>query len=307
MVLFSPAKSGALRYVQQFNKQIGGAESNVAIGVQRLGHPSGWFGRLGNDEFGTFILSSIRAEGVDISRVKIDDSAQTGLYFKEKRTRKDVRVTYYRKGSAASLLSPSDVDEEYIKQAKYLHITGITPALSPSCHSTVEEAIYVAKKHGVTVSFDPNIRFKLWDRQQAKQILSSIAFQCDIVMPGLQEAQFMTERETPEEISSYFLEQGVSTVILKLGEKGAYYAEKGKEQFIEGYPVEEVVDTVGAGDGFAAGVIAGRLKGYSWENAIRLGNAVGAMVVTTDGDMEGLPTMEEVKRFLSGQTVDVMR
>ncbi|RNB87713.1 sugar kinase [Brevibacillus fluminis] len=307
MVLFNPGKAGALRYVQHFHKQIGGAESNVAIGVQRLGHQAGWFSRLGNDEFGKFVLSTIRAEGVDTSKVIVDDRGPTGLYFKEKRNKRDVRVTYYRKGSAASFLSPDDLDESYLKQATCLHLTGITPVLSPTCRSAALEAVRIARQNGVMVSFDPNIRYTLWNSSDAKTTLCAIASQCDVVMPGLQEAQFLTGKESPRDISSYFLEQGVSAVILKLGEQGAYFAVKGHEQFVPAFPVDDVVDPVGAGDGFAAGVLAGRLKGWDWDEAVRLGNAVGAMVVQTDGDVEGLPAFEEVERFLQKPAADVSR
>lgn len=161
MVMMNPVTSGPLQYINQFTKQIGGAESNFAIGVVRLGHTAGWISKLGKDELGKYVLSFIRGEGVDTSRVKFTADAPTGLFFKERRKFGESKVYYYRKGSAASLMGPEDLDPEYISSAKYLHITGITPALSESCHLAVKEAIKIAKNHGVKVCFDPNIRLKL--------------------------------------------------------------------------------------------------------------------------------------------------
>lgn len=311
MIVFNPVNSGPLRYVHDFRKQIGGAESNVAIGIQRLGHKAGWFSTLGNDEFGRNILSFVRGEGVDVSHVRMDDRAATGIYFKERRYGDQLNVYYYRKGSAASLMSPEDLNEAYMKQAKILHVTGITPFLSSSCYRLMEHAVQMAKRNQMMVSFDPNIRYKLLDqlteKKQPQQILLELASASDVVMPGLGEGRFITGKKRPEDIAEYFLMRGVSVVIIKLGDQGAYYSTTSDNGYVPAYPVREVVDPVGAGDGFAAGVLAGYLKGYTWESAVKLGNAVGAFMVMTDGDVEGLPTFAEVTQFVAEQNDDVMR
>jgi 2-dehydro-3-deoxygluconokinase len=279
-------------------KQIGGAESNFAIGIVRLGHKAGWISKLGNDEFGKYIVSFIRGEGVDTSRVKFDSEAPTGVYFKERREWGESKVYYYRKGSAASRLTPMDLDFEYIGSAKYLHITGITPALSESCYQTTKEAIKIAKSKGVKIILDPNIRLKLWTKERAREVILELASKADIILPGVGEGEILVGENEPERIAEKFLELGIGIVVVKLGKQGAYYATASENKYVTGFQVERVVDTIGAGDGFAAGFVAGLLKGYSLEKAVRLANAVGAIVTTVIGDVEGLPTMDEVLVFM---------
>ncbi|AEG60657.1 sugar kinase [Desulforamulus ruminis] len=297
MVLMNPESSGPLKYISQFTKQIGGAESNFAIGVVRLGRSAGWISRLGNDEFGKYVLSFIQGEGVDTSQVKFDVSAPTGLYFKERREYGESKVYYYRKDSAASRMSPADLDADYIGSAKILHISGITPALSESCHQTIKEAIAIAKRRGVAICLDPNIRLKLWEKDRARQVIMELAASSDIILPGVSEGEILLGETDPGKIAAQFLALGVQKVVVKLGKKGAYYATPTEHKLVRGYLIDKVVDPIGAGDGFAAGFIAGLLKGYPMEEAVKLGNAVGAMATTVIGDVEGLPTMDEVAVF----------
>lgn len=175
MILFNPDNRGPLRYVHTFHKSIAGAESNVAIALARLGHSVGWFSKLGDDEFGRYIMSIIRGEGVDVSRVKKDSNNSTGLIFKERFAHVNPNVYYYRKNSAASTLNVDDLDDKYIQRARILHITGITPALSKSAKEATLKAIDIAKEKGVAISFDPNIRLKLWDIDEARSVLLEIA------------------------------------------------------------------------------------------------------------------------------------
>ncbi|WP_442595902.1 sugar kinase [Neobacillus sp. D3-1R] len=301
MVLFNPEQMLPLEYNHKFLKQIGGAESNVAIGLQRLGHKVGWFSKLGNDPFGRYIHKFVRGEGIDTSRCKYTDEAPTGLFFKEKRSSTDIRVFYYRKNSAASLLSEEDLDEEYMASAKILHLTGITPALSASCRKAIFKAIEIAKKHNVKIVFDPNIRLKLWSKEEAKDILIQIAKEADIILPGMDEGELMTGKKTPEEIAEALSFGQNKTVIIKLGEKGAYFESGDDKGYVEGFQVTQIVDPVGAGDGFAAGVISGILRNEPTSQAVRRGNAVGAIVVGVNGDVEGLPSSEEVEQMLNGQ------
>jgi 2-dehydro-3-deoxygluconokinase len=308
MVLFTPQSSPLMRYAETFSRHFGGAETNVAIGLSRLGHQAGWISKVGNDEFGRAMLAFIRGEGVDISQVKMDSTAPTGMYFKEIRSSNQVRVQYYRKGSAASLLEPSDVDEKYIANAKYLHVTGITPALSESCYQTIIRAISIAKENGVKVVFDPNLRRKLWSEEQARKVLLEIASLSDIVLPGKDEGFFLFGVEDPEALGELFLQNGSSVVVLKLGAAGAYYFTQSERKMIPGYPVDKVVDPVGAGDAFAAGFLSGLLNGQSLEEAVDKANGVGAMVTMIPGDFEGLPDSEELYAFMqASNTEDVIR
>ncbi|WP_134699595.1 sugar kinase [Ammoniphilus sp. YIM 78166] len=293
MALFIPLSPSPLRYAEQFKKTIGGAESNVAIGLSRLGHQAGWMSRLGADEFGLYVRNVIRGEGVDTSRVKFDPHRPTAVFFKD-RSQTEPQIYYYRKHSAASSMNSEDLDEPYIAQAKILHITGITPALSDSCLRTVQEAIRIARNYGLLITFDPNIRLKLWSSEVARQVLVPLAATADIVMPGAEEAELLTGERQPEKMAQFFLERGSEAVVIKLGEKGAFFATRSQEGFIPAYRVEKIVDTVGAGDGFAAGFLSGLLRGWSYEESVRLANRVGAYALTVEGDMEGLPYWSQV-------------
>ncbi|KAB8137692.1 sugar kinase [Gracilibacillus oryzae] len=308
MILFTPESNGLMRYAPVFSRKIGGAESNVAIGLARLGYRTGWISKVGDDEFGRAMISFIRGEGVDVSQVKSAPSAPTGIYFKELRKSSDVRVQYYRKGSAASTMAKSDVSEEYIAQASYLHITGITPALSESCYETMLEAIRIAKRNNVKVIFDPNLREKLWvSKEKAQQVLLEIASQSDIILPGMSEAAYLFGEKEPADYAESFFKLGAEFVILKAGKEGTYYYSEAQSGFAASFPVEQVVDPVGAGDGFAAGFISGLLDGMTLEESVQRGNAIGAMVTMVNGDVEGLPEKAEIDRFIKPAKDDVSR
>lgn len=303
MVLFTPNLSGPLRYATQFDRTVGGAETNVAIGLARLGHSTGWISRLGNDEFGKLLLSFVRGEGVETSRVTFDPSAPTAIYFKERREEGESRVFYYRKGSAASRITPGDLDRAYIASARLLHLTGITPALSESAQATLREAMQIAREEGVAISFDPNIRLKLWDTETARRTLLELIQGVDLLFPGREEAELLLGPGSPEEHAGQFLAMGVKQVILKLGAEGCLIATPTGMERVAGYPVGRVVDPIGAGDGFAAGYLAGWLKGWEPTRCAQLANACGAMATQVRGDIEGLPTLEEAEAFMNGRGV----
>ncbi|WP_042462159.1 sugar kinase [Neobacillus dielmonensis] len=299
MVLFTPNTMGKMRYSNQYTTRIAGAETNTLIGLSRLGHQTGWISQLGNDEFGAQIVTAVRGEGVDTSQVTINENAPTGIFFKEIVNQDNVNIYYYRKNSAASQLSPDLLKQEYIANAKFLYLSGITPALSASCKETIYQAITIARKNGVKVVFDPNLRRKLWSEEEARETLLSIAGQSDIVLPGIGECEFLFESRDYKKAADSFHALGVETVIVKLGERGAYYstnagADKGH---VEGFTVKTVVDPVGAGDGFAAGVLSGLLDGFPVAEAVKRGCAIGAMVCTVNGDIEGLPDRAELHQF----------
>ncbi|SFL52450.1 2-dehydro-3-deoxygluconokinase [Gracilibacillus orientalis] len=308
MVVFTPVSSPMMRFAETFAKNVGGAETNVAIGLARLGHNVGWISKLGTDEFGTYILNTVRGEGIDVSQVKRDPDFPTGLYFKEIRNPEDIRVSYYRKGSAASTIQTNDINEDYLKNAKYLHVTGITPALSDFAYQTVIKMMELARKHKVKVVFDPNLRRKLWSEEKARTILTEMVALSDIVLPGIEEADFLFQETDMAPAADQFLARGCETVIIKLGEKGAYLQTKNESGYIEGFPVKQVVDPVGAGDGFVAGFLSGMLNDLSLTDAVRRANAIGAMQTQVKGDYEGLPDNEELHQFMFQQNnVDVKR
>lgn len=298
MVLFNPETQGPLRYVGTFTKSIGGAESNVAIALARLGHKAGWFSKLGDDEFGRYIKSTVMGEEVDVSRVKKDPKRTTGILFKERFSTVNPNVYYYRKGSAASHLMIEDLDMDYIASAKILHVTGISLALSEEMREAVFYAVKEAKKRGVLISFDPNIRLKLWSKEEARETILEMVKLTDLLFPGKEEAELLLGLTEPEEIADAFLKLGVQTVALKLGKSGCYVKNKETEAFVHGYTVDHPVDTVGAGDGYAAGFLSGYLENLSLTECAQRANAVGAMATLVKGDMEGFPYKDQVEIFM---------
>jgi 2-dehydro-3-deoxygluconokinase len=304
MVLFSPDSKGPLRYINNFSKSIAGAESNVAIALARLGHQVGWFSKLGDDEFGRYIKVFIRGEGVDVSRVLEDEKHPTGLLFKERFAHVNPNIYYYRKNSAASALKVDEIDYDYIKHAKILHVTGITLAISESIREATIAAVDFAKENGVKVSFDPNIRLKLWNIDEAKDTYMEMCKKADILFPGNDEAEILLGTLNPDEAVQQFHDMGVEIVALKLGKKGCIVSNsKTKERhFVPAYEVTKVEDSVGAGDGFAAGFLCGLFDGESLLECGQYANGVGAMATLVKGDVEGFPTKDQLFEFIHKKT-----
>lgn len=297
MVLFTPQTTGQMRYAKQYSSKIAGAETNTLIGLAKLGHQVGWISKLGDDEFGESILSFVRGEGVDVSQVNKTSNASTGLFFKEIENEKSVNIYYYRKNSAASLLASQDIDDSYIQNSKFLYITGITPALSETCREMIFHAIEVAKKADVQVIFDPNLRRNLWSEDEARKTLLELSKRSDIVLPGINEGKFLFNQTDYHEITKSFHELGAHTVVVKLGEEGAYYSSNGISNKIPSFQINRVVDPVGAGDGFAAGFISGLLEGLSLDESVEKACVIGAIVTTVSGDVEGLPDQKSLKKL----------
>ncbi|OLP66707.1 2-dehydro-3-deoxygluconokinase [Bacillus pumilus] len=300
MAMFYAKEVGELHQVNTFQKALAGAESNVAVGLSRLGFEVGWMSKVGADSLGTFILEELQKEGVDIEAViRSNDGAKTGILLKSKVTDGDPDVTYYRKGSAASTMNLSDFPMDYFKQAGHLHMTGIPPALSSEMRAFSFHALQMMKEWGKTISFDPNLRLQLWEEEEEMiHTVNQLAFQVDWFFPGLAEGQRLTGFQEPEQIADVYLQKGVKLVVIKLGAEGAYFKSATSQGVAKGFQVEQVVDTVGAGDGFAVGVISAMLDGLSDEESVTRGNAIGALAVMSPGDKDGLPTREELKAFL---------
>jgi 2-dehydro-3-deoxygluconokinase len=299
MALVYPTGSKGIEYSPYFELSFGGAESNVAIGIARLGYKVGWFGRLGDDPAGRKIYKTLRGNGVDVSRAELTKDAPTGLMLRET-VRGQVSVYYYRKYSAASRMAPEHLDIDYIKQARILHVTGITPALSDSCRDTLIEAIRTARSHGVKVCFDPNLRLKLWGIEEARDVLLRLAKEADYFLPGWDELQTLYGTEDFDEVVGRLRElPGVS--IVKGKDAKTFIVEKDRISSVPFFKVENVVDPIGAGDGFCAGFLTGVLKGYSFEEAVQLANLVGSFVIQMEGDWEGLPAWDQVEAVLTNQ------
>ena len=299
MGLFSAQTDGSLREAEHYVRAAAGAELNVATGLARLGFRVGYISRLGDDTLGHWLREVMTRDGIDHRHTAQDNEHATGLMFKSRRSDGgDPDTEYYRKGSAASHLNLSDYPAEYCRAAKHLHITGISPALSDSVCELIVHMARDMRAAGCSVSFDPNLRPRLWgSRDSMVACLNDLAGLADWVFPGLAEGRLLSGLEHPADIARYFLAKGCSLVVIKLGAEGAYYASANESGYSPGYPVSNVVDTVGAGDGFAVGVISALLEGSSVAQAVARGNLIGARVLGFPGDSDGLPTHAELARF----------
>jgi 2-dehydro-3-deoxygluconokinase len=297
MVLFACGERDKLENAADYHASIGGAESNCAIGLARLGHSVCWVSRLGSDPFGSRVIKTLRGEGVDVRRVEISAKEPTGIMFKEPAPGNASRVFYYRRHSAAAALKTESFDG---LETKYLFVTGITPALSLSNRALTFELVDRFRDAGAKVVFDPNMRFRLWTVDEARTVFLDLARKSDILVPSLTEAEILTGLTEPNSMLDGLRSLGPSQVILKAGVQGAWYADGEERGFCPGFPVTEI-DPVGAGDAFCAGLISGLLDGCALSEAVLRGAALGAFCVSAFGDYQGLPDRATLEGFIVGR------
>lgn len=288
MGLFRAADIGSLADVHEARIGTGGADSNVAIGLSRLGVPSVWVGRVGDDGLGRRVLRDLRGEGVD-ARAIVDAGAPTGLMVKEKPLPHRTRIWFYRAGSAGSRLRPEDVEAHLVETAALVHVTGITASISASARETVRRVLALARAAGVPVSFDVNHRSALWREGDPAPVYREVASAADLVFAGEDEAALLVgEDADPARLVESMLALGPSTAVLKRGELGSIAS--GAGTVVESPALRvPVVDTVGAGDAFVAGFLAGRLRGEDLAGSLRLATAAGAFACMGSGDWESSP------------------
>jgi 2-dehydro-3-deoxygluconokinase len=280
-----------------FTPFVAGAEANVAMGLARLGREVAFIGRVGDDGLGRMVRACLRGEGVDVRWLSDDPEAPTGALARDRRTFPPCEVVYLRRGSAASRLDADDVGAagEAIAGARWLHLTGITPALSATCRAAVNNALKFARAGGVRVSLDVNLRRRLWSEQEAAPVLRELAERCDLVIAGEDEAVLLCGSSEASELAERF---GVEAVV-KLGAHGAVGCRAGELAQDGGIAVTPV-DVVGAGDAFTAGYLDALLDGAGLADSLRRANACGAVAVAAVGDATGLPTRAELERVLAG-------
>lgn len=296
MMLLVAEQPGALETAETFRKCTAGAETNVAIGLARLGLKVGWASRLGADSMGRYLLAAMTAEGVDCSHVRCSADMKTGFMFKGAVTDgTDPPVEYHREGSAASLMGAEDIDHGWMLGARHLHATGVFAAISASTLQVTRETMDAMRHGGKTVSFDPNLRPTLWTSLGVMQnSINDLASRADWVLPGIGEGRLLTQENTPEGIAHFYRRRGAKLVVVKLGAQGAYFDGTTGSGYVNAFPIAKVIDTVGAGDGFAAGLISGLLDGRSVAEAVQRAAWVGACAVQALGDSEGLPTRSQL-------------
>lgn len=300
MALFVADTVGPLEDVEHFTRTLAGAEVNVCIGLSRLGHKTTYITRLGDEPLGRYIEKFLMREGIGTEFITFDPVYRTGIQLKNKVLEGDPYAPYYRKGSAASHISIKEIDSIDFDGIKHVHITGIPPALSESCRQATYRLFERAKENNVYISFDPNLRPALWESKEVMiKIINDLASRADMVLPGTSEGLILMGSENPEEIADFYQKLGAKTVVVKMGGQGAFVKTENEDYTVEGFRVDKVIDTVGAGDGFAVGIISGRLEGLSLKDCVRRGNAIGAIQIQHISDNEGLPTRKELEAFIS--------
>lgn len=299
MALLIADTMGPLEDVEHFTRKLAGAEVNVCIGLTRLGHEAIYVTRLGCDPFGNYALQTLKKEGISTDSITFDGEFTTGMMLKGKVQEGDPPVAYYRKGSAASKMTPQQMDDIDLTGIDLVHMTGILPALSLECRTATKRLMQRSKAAGIMVSFDPNLRPALWESKAVMvDTLNDLARLADLVLPGMEEGLMLVGSNDPAKIADYYQDLGVKQVVIKIGSAGAYARDRAQSAMIPGFKVETVVDTVGAGDGFATGVISGLIEGLSLDNAVRRGNAIGSIQVQHVSDNEGLPTRSQLNAYM---------
>lgn len=299
MVLFYADEYGSLAEVNHFKKGLAGAEVNVGIGLSRLGHEVSYLTKLSTDEMGDYIYNALEKENLASKYIFRDSSLPVGVMYKNKVKEGDPKTLYYRKGSAASTINKDAIDQIDFNEFKVVHLTGIPAALSPEFREASFYLIEKARESGCLISFDSNLRPSLWESEEVMiETINALAQQSDIFLPGIEEGQLLTGLTEIEEIADYYLAQGVQHVVIKNGSKGAFVKSQDQSKhMVDGFFVKCVVDTVGAGDGFAVGIIDGVLRKLPMAEAVKNANAIGAIQVQSVSDNEALPTLVELNKF----------
>ena len=300
MVMVTPAQGESLTAGTLCLLHPGGAESNVAAHMAALGHSSAWAGYLGDDALGELIRAELKESRVDTSLVELIPGAQTGVYFKDPGTR-GTAIHYYRAGSAASRMGPEYLSQWARVEAKVLHLSGITPALSTNCSELLKELILGRALGKAVISFDVNHRIPLWGARDAPTELLELAQGSDIVFVGRDEAEALWGVRTAEEIRA--LIDRPSSLVVKDGDiEAVSFTPEGVTR-VSALPVE-VIEPVGAGDAFAAGWLSGMLRGLDPQSRLRLGHIVAAKVLLSPTDSASLPTEDEIEASLRSGTTE---
>ena len=275
----------------------GGDTSNATIAAARSGASTAYVSAVGNDAFGKSFLALWQREGVDCSAVKTDGEAHTGIYFIS-HGKDGHEFSYMRAGSAASRMTITDIPVQMISNAKVLHVSGISQAISASATDMVFAAIAIAKAAGVAVSYDTNLRLRLWPLERAQAITNAAMALADIALPGLDDAQQLTGLSEPDAIADYYLKRGSRIVAMTLGKKGALVATHHKRLIVPSIPVD-VVDATGAGDCFDGAFLAEWVVTGDPFKAAAYATVAAALSTTGFGAVAPLPKREDVLRAMA--------
>jgi 2-dehydro-3-deoxygluconokinase len=294
MIEFNQTRAGDPHYLQGY----GGDSSNMIIAAARSGARAGYITRIGDDEFGRMFLELWRSEGVDTRGVAVDAEAHTGVYFVTHGPRGHA-FSYLRAGSAASRMRPESLPLEVLRDARFVHASGISMAISPSAADTVLAAFDAARAAGAKLSFDSNLRLKLWPLARAKALIGAAAAAADYFFTSFDDARALSGVQDPDAMLDRAHRLGAKNVLLMRGPEGAIASDGTRRERIAGFKVE-AADATGAGDCFCGATLARLAAGDSLFEAARYGNAAAALKTTAYGAVAPLPRPDAVRRLLRG-------
>lgn len=299
MELLLAEEEGALADVTHFRASVSGAEMNVAVGLARLGLCPRFMTRLGCDPRADRIRSFMKENGISDDLIISDPAHLTGAMMKSKSEPGKHEIYYFRQDSAASFLCSEDIDRLDISDIRAVHFTGIFPSISRSAADAARQLVKRAHENEITVIFDPNLRCQLWNSSpETISLLNEFAAHSDVFLPSLKEAETLCGLSDEEAIAEYYLKLGTKKVVVKLGKKGAYYKSHVESGIAPTFRADNVIDTAGAGDGFAAGLISGICEEIPLGEAVVRANAVGSMQIQNASDNAGLPTLEQLREYM---------
>jgi len=307
MIMFGPPGHELLEHSETFRALIGGAEANVAVGLERLGIHVGWIGKLPRNALGRWVVNGTRRYGVDTSAVVWSDEGRVGTFFVEFGAQpRPTKTIYDRAGSAATTLTADELDWNYIAQARWLHMTGIMPALSPTCRASTPEIVRRARARGVKVSFDLNYRSKLWPPQEARTAWDEILPHVALIITTEPDAALLLDSALDREaaLRAIFDRYRPDAVAMTCGGQGSA-AYDGKEVIQSPSWKLELVNRLGAGDAFAAGLLYGLIKA-DLRAGLAYGNAMSALKFTVPQNLP-LIDIEDVEHLLAGQDLRLVR
>jgi 2-dehydro-3-deoxygluconokinase len=282
-----------------FAKAFGGDTLNMACGAARIGATTGFVTRVGRDPFAEYLLGSWQAAGVDTSRAPLVEGFN-GVYFISTFGDGQREFTYYRAGSAPSQITPDDLDPGYIGACRFLFVSGISQAISPSARRTVRAAVEMARAGGARVAFDPNLRVRLWSLAEARTALAEVMPFLDVVLPSApEESEALLGLTDPAAIIEHFWGQGVPIVAVKTGAEGCVVGSDGTMTAVPAYRVDPVVDTTGAGDAFDAAFLTGLARGRDAVTAARMGTVLAGLKCRGRGATASLPARSEYEQVLA--------
>lgn len=300
MIAMNPKNKGPLRFNHTFERTIGGAELNVAIGASRLGLETTFYSKVGKDEFGQHIINVLRGEGIDTEIIEQVKEKSTSVYFKQINADGSGASFYYRDTAPIKEITQEDIESVDFRDFDYFHVSGVFVALLHHKIDLIKSLMKKARAHNVKITLDPNIRLKTWDKETASTFLGELLPYADILLTSDDELEVLKIATPFEDIKSLLEGCHLDEIIVKRGHLSTQYVSKDKQFDKEVFKVNPI-DTVGAGDGFASGYLYAMSKGYDAEKRVVFANAVGGMVTEVLGDNEGLPYLEQVESFLNDE------